>query len=332
MKPIYFPFTYVSDSVAQALAACFGQFIVYQPLSGKIPESMQPWVEKGVMEVRVPVDINQKELETVVKNYLSWAKFRFEGSSSKHSFQRAWKDAIPFFTSLSSSKVKADIKEQVYGKLTAQAPELVSAARIFLYFAQEFDRQNDEVARDLKYYRQREAELIRELKMEDDDATATFRKEEIQIPDDTADYKVSDRLEAWTRILLRDEDIPGIFITHISAVLEELLEKTPTAEKLLHFESIPTGTAMTGALASWRAKIISYLSGIVENNLNQISNGLNGLPDFPAAKSTTSLSVYLVPDQMPRDFFSRSARIELPDGIVRCCENRSKNMLIALIE
>jgi len=37
MKPIYFPFTYVADSVAQALAACFGEFIVYQPLTGNIP-------------------------------------------------------------------------------------------------------------------------------------------------------------------------------------------------------------------------------------------------------------------------------------------------------
>ena len=68
MKPIFFPFTYVSDSVAQALTACFGQFIVYQPLAGKIPEQMRPWVEKGILDIRVPVTEDQKELEAAVRN------------------------------------------------------------------------------------------------------------------------------------------------------------------------------------------------------------------------------------------------------------------------
>ena len=41
MKPIYFPYTYISDPAAEAVAACFGQFIVYRPLSDKLPLSMQ---------------------------------------------------------------------------------------------------------------------------------------------------------------------------------------------------------------------------------------------------------------------------------------------------
>jgi hypothetical protein len=331
MKPIYFPFTYVSDSVAQALAACFGKFTVYQPLPGKIPGPMQSWVDKGIMDVRVPVDKDQKELETIVKNYLSWANLHFEGSGSKPAFLRAWKDTIPFFSSSSSSRVIADIKEQAHGNLIAKAPDPVLSARIFLYFAQEFDRQNNEVALDLRHYLQKEEELIRELKMEDDDTTAAFRQEEIQMPDDTSDYMVSDRLQAWTRILLKDKDVSSIFITHIPAVLEELLEKTPTAEKLLYFESIPTGTATTDTPASWQTKIISYLSDIVENKLNGTSGWKNDRPEFPAAESTTSLSVYLVPDQMPRDFFSRCAGIEPPECNAHRCGNGSKNTLIGLI-
>jgi hypothetical protein len=314
------------------MAACFGQFIVYQPLSGKIPGPMRPWVEKGIMEVRVPVDKDQDELETVAKNYLSWANLHFKESGSKNSFLRAWRDAIPFFSASSSSQVKADIKEKAHGRLTAKAPEPVSAARIFLYFAQEFDRQNHEVAQDLKHYSRKEAELIRSLNMDDEVATVAFRKEETTIPDDPADYMVSDRLEAWTHILLRDKDASGIFITHIPALLEELLEKIPTAEKLVHFEAIPAGTAVTDTLDSWHTKIISYLSDVAENKLNPASDGLDERPEFGAAESTTSLSVYLVPDQKPRDFFSRWARIELPDGSTRSCGNRLKNTLIGLIQ
>ena len=59
MKPICFPSTYVSDSVAQALTACFGPFTVYQPLPGKIPEQMRSWIEKGILDIRTPITENR---------------------------------------------------------------------------------------------------------------------------------------------------------------------------------------------------------------------------------------------------------------------------------
>jgi hypothetical protein len=332
MKPICFPSTYVSDSVAQALSACFGQFFVYQPLAGKIPEQMRPWVEKGILDIRVPVTENQTELEAAVKNYLNWADLHFDGSGLKPPFLQTWMDTIPFFEASSSSQVVADIKEQVHGKSASRAPEPILAARLFLYLAQEFDRQNQEIARDLKRHRQQEAELIRQLKMEDDSLTAEFQKEAVQIPDDSADYMVLDRLEAWTRILLEDTDISGIFITHIQAVLQELLDKTATAEKLLSLESIPTCTAMTAELSPWRQKLVSDLAHMVEHKWSPTKDRPFDQPDFPAAVNTVSLSVYLVPDQAPRDFFSRCAQIHLPDRNASHPGGRLKNSLIGLIE
>jgi hypothetical protein len=226
----------------------------------------------------------------------------------------------------------ADIKAHVHGKPAAGAPESLLTARLFLYFAQEFDRQNQEVVRDLKRHRQQEAELIRQLKMEDDSLTAEFQKEEMQIPDDSADYMVLDRLKAWTRILLKDTDMSGIFITHIPAVLQEILEKTPTAEKILHFESIPTCTAMTAEPAPWRQKLVSDLAYIVEHKWAPTAGRLFNQPGFPAATNTVSLSVYLVPDQTPRDFFSRCAQIQPPDRDASCPGGKFKNTLIGLIE
>ena len=206
------------------------------------------------------------------------------------------------------------------------------AARLFLYFAQEFDRQNQEVARDLKRHRQQEAELIRQLKMEDDSLTAEFQKEAGQVPDDSGDYMVLDRLKAWTRILLKDTDISGIFITHIPAVLQELLDKTPTADKLLSLESIPTRSAMTAETTPWRQKLVSDLAHIVQHKWSPTKDRPFDQPDFPAATNTVSLSVYLAPDQMPRDFFSRCAQIHPPERKTSCPGGSFKNTLIGLIE
>lgn len=332
MKPLFFPCTYVSDSVAQALAACFGQFSVYQPLSGKMPELMRPWIEKGILDVRVPDAKDQKELEMVVKNYLSWANFHIEGSGLKSSLFQTWKDAIPFFTSSSPSQVMADIKKQVTVKSTTRRSTTVSAAKIFLYFAQEFDRQTHEVARDLKQYRQKEADLIRQLKMEDDALTTEFQIEEAQIPDDSAGYMVLDRLEAWVRILFRDIDLSGIFITHIPAVMQELLERTPTAEKLLHVQSIPTGSDLSAEHISWQKKMISDLSYFVKQNWPPSNGGLPDFPAFPATDNTVSLHLYLVPDQIPLEFFSRCTEVEPVGGIGHSSENQLKNTVVGLIE
>ena len=332
MKPICFPSTCIPEFVSQALTACFGQFVVYQPLAGKIPAQMRSWVEKGILEIRIPVTRDQIELESLMKNYLSWANLNFNGSGLKPPLLQTWKDAKPFLEASSSSQVVADIKAQLHGKPASKALDPLLAARLFLYFAQEFDRQNQEVARQLERHRQKEVELIRRLKMEDDYLTAMFPKEDIQKPDDSADYMVLDRLGAWTRILLKDSDVSGIFITHIPAVLQELLDQSPTAEKLLSFESIPTGTATTEKLTPWREQLVSALSHIVEHKWPPTSGRLPDQPSLSAAGKTVSLGVYLVPDKMPRDFFSHCAQIQPPERDVACAAGRFKNTLIGLIE
>ena len=332
MKPICFPSTCIPDFVSQALTACFGQFVVYQPVAGKIPVQMRPWVEKGVLDIRVPVTGDQNQLETLVKNYLSWADLNFDGSGLKPPLLQTWKDAIPFFKASSTSRLVADIKEQLHGKPVSNALDPLLAARLFLYFAQEFDRQNQEVALDLERHRQKEAELIRRLKMEDDSLAAGFQKADQQKPNDSADYMVLDRLRAWTRLLLKDTDISGIFISHNPTVLQELLDQTPTAEKLLFFESIPISMPMTEKLTPWREQLLSALSHIVENKWSPTTGRLPDQPSCAVSEKSVSLRIYLIPDQTPRDFFSHCTQIQPVDGDVCCAGGKFKNTLIGLIE
>ena len=332
MKPICFPFTYVSDSVVQALTTCFGNFIVYRPLAGEIPEQLRPWVEEGIIDIRVPVIEDQKDIEAVVKNYLSWADLHFDSSGLKLPFLKTWTDVVPFFSATSSSQVVADLKEQVRGKPASPAPEPLLAARLFLYFAQEFDRQNQEVARDLKRHQQQETELFQHLKMEDDDLIAEFQIEAEQPPDDSADYMAMDRLEAWTRLLLRDTDISGIFVTHSPDIYKDLFDKTPGAEKLFHFDSISTVASMTPELVAWQQKLVSGLAHIVEHKWSPTAVRLSDMPDLPAVVKTLSLRAFLAVDQNPRDFFSCCAQIEPSDSETHITDDRFHNTLIGLIE
>ena len=332
MKPIYFPFTYVGDEIAQALAACFQQTTVYQPLEDKLPADMVPWIQRGILDMRVPVSNSGEAIEAAAKNFVEWANLHQRGAGIKSIFCSLREYGVPFSEHSSPSQIAAELKALSQGRSSLTATDPIFLARVFLYLAQEFDRQNQEVARDLKRHRQQEAKLIRQLKMEDDSLTAEFQKEAVPAPDDSADSMVLDRLKAWTRILLKGTDISGVFITHIPAVLQELLDKTPTAEKLLSLESIPTRSAMTAETTPWRQKLVSDLAHIVEHKWSPNICRPFDHPGFPAAANTVSLNVYLVPDQTPRYFFSRCAQIHLPDEDASHPGGRLKNTLIGLIE
>ncbi|MBT8369354.1 MAG: hypothetical protein KJO34_00195 [Deltaproteobacteria bacterium] len=332
MKPTYFPFTYVSDPVAEALSACFGQFMVYRPLNEHPSEQMQRWINRGVVNVRVPVAGNENELIAAVKNYQAWADLHREGSRGKTAILRSGLNSVPFFNEFSTRKIVEDIKENITGSANPQIPDLVLTARIFLYFAQEFDRQHHELTDDLIHHQQQEAALIRQLKMEEDPVAAEFCNDPAQLPDPFSDYMIADRLAAWTRIFCRDPDVSGLFVTHSVAVLEHLLDRASTAARIMDFKSIPSGKPENAAIKSWQARLALNLVRYLEQN--QVDAGGESVEplDLPAADNTVSLSVYRVPDQTPYEFFARYADIDRPPADTPEHPSPFRNTLIALVQ
>jgi hypothetical protein len=332
MKPIYFPYTYISDPVAEAVAACFGQFIVYRPQSDKLPQTMQAWVDKSVIDIRVPVPDDETDLESRAGNYLDWANLHTEKSGIDTAFLKTLKASAPFLDHSLSSQIVADVKGRINDRPTEKTSDPVSAAKIFLYFAQEFDRQNQELDRELDEYKQKEQDLIRDLKMEEDSFATGFNKEYSQMPDATGDYLISGRLQAWTRIFLSDRAAGGLLVTHSRAVLEQLLGSTPTAEKVLHFEFLPLPEKVTDEIKVWQAQLMSYLTRVVENKWPDPSNEpVEGMV-FQAAEKTVALSMYIVPAQPPNRFFSHCAEINRPVADPAHQKVRLKNTLIGLVE
>ncbi|MEJ2167179.1 MAG: hypothetical protein P8X90_16750 [Desulfobacterales bacterium] len=327
MKPIYFPFTYIPDAAAEALAACFGQFIVYRPSKDKITAEMQGWVDRGVLEVRVPVTEHEKTLKTAVKNCLDWANLHLRDTAEKPVDLKARLGGLPFFDDFSSSKILADIKARIPGGSTPKTSDPTLTARIFLCLAQEFDRQNQEAALEIYRYHQKNARLIRQLKMEDDPLA-----DELQMPpspDLWADYKVSDRMQAWTRIFRRDADESGLFVTHSPAVMAYLLERSPTAFRVMHLESIPLDIGETTAGESWRENLALNLIRWTQDEQAPAAAVLEEGVEFSAAETGVSLDIYLVPHQIPAEFFACCAELKDPEPAVQT--GKFKNTLIALI-
>ena len=332
MKPIYFPFTYVPAAVAEALASCFGQFIVYRPSSENIPARMQSWVAREVLDVRVPVIEYEAELQTMVKNCQSWAASHSGSLRQKPTSLKTHQGAMPFFNELSSSKIVADIKQKILDRPAGSRPDPVFKARLFLALAQEFDRHHDELASGLKEHDQGVADLMGQLVIAADSPPGGRRQAAHQFADTFADYMISDRLKAWIRLVLRDPDCGGIFVTHSTAAMAHLLDKAGTAARVARIESIPLDTAQTDWGRSWQKSLAINLSRVVQDKLAEQRAETIGQPDFPAAEKTVALDLYRVPDQKPRDFFAGCAAL----GGMPTAETDRKdpisNTLLALIE
>ena len=332
MKPIYFPYTYVSDSVAQALEASFGKFVVYRPLDDDLSDRMQSWRDREVVEVRVPVSGNENELKSAIKNYLDWADIHTEHSGEKSPVLKTRLKSMSLSGELSSSKIVADIREKVHDQPVAEISDPVSAARIFLYFAQEFDRQNHELNDELIRYDHQQGELFRQLKMEDDPAAEEFKFAPKALSDSFTDYLISDRLEAWFRIFCQDPDPSAVFVTHNPAILAHLLDKAATATRVMHSGPIPLAKDKDGERNSRQERLALDLSRLVDKNQIDPNDEPMKKTDLLPAENAVSFSVYLAPDQTPHEFFAHCAGIDPPTADCDFENFNYNHTLIALIQ
>ncbi|MCP4624029.1 MAG: hypothetical protein GY850_10910 [bacterium] len=332
MKPIYFPFTYVSDPVAEAISTCFGQFVVYCPVREILPEQMQLWINRGVMDVRAPGPGNDEALKTAIKNFQIWADLHRQDSIEKTAYLKTRTNSVPSLGDFSSSEIVADIKGKTHDQLITKIPDPCLPARIFLYFAQKFDRQNQELTDGLNYYDQQEADLMRRLKMEDDPLSEELRNTPVRQPESLADYMISDRLAAWARIFCQEPEDSGIFVTHSPTVMDYLLDRTSTAARIFHLESIPPGSEQSIEKEARREKPAADLARLVGPKQTETSDDWIEQLTSAASDNNASLSIYRVPDQTPPEFFARYTAMSSPAAGRKGHKSKYDSTLIALIE
>jgi len=329
MKPIYFPFTFVQDAVAQALAACCGPVIVYQPLDGCLPEPMQPLVDRGLIDIRVPVTGDEHLLQKAVADYQSWARLQLRDSGS--AFLKAGWDRRPLFDTSAPSQIAAEIKARRGVKAQPGRNPALLAARMFLYFAQQFDSQKGGVDDVLQQCLRKEQSLMRQLQPQETGAAPADWSAASAHADDLDDYMLEARMEAWARLRLSDSQPASLFVTHRRSALEHVLEYAPQARKILEV----TGSAPPAApIAADALKVelrMQYLDRIARDP--GIAARQEELPDFwQDLPSGMGLSIYCLSGLSQGDLFARCSAAR--DRQVDAGNGRTKdqNTLVGILD
>ena len=332
MKPIYFPFTYVPQGVAQALAACFQGFIVYQPSGKKVPGEMQPWVDANLVEVRVPDQTDDQAIEKVVKDFRSFASLHNDSGNLKTAAFLGQHSAVPFFNETSTSRIVSDLKKGVSTDSAERGSDPLFWARVFLGFAQDFDRQGAELNRGLGVHARQSCALLKTLKGETEiDSGANPLGAESKV-DDPGEYMALARLQSWALLFQNDPVGSGLFVTSSKSVFNQLTAKLPAFEKILQSAGLPAVEIKDRTFNAWRDSFLKHLNRLAETHWSESNDTGIDLSFDSLGGTNVRFTLYLVPGQIPWDFFAqyleaRQLPEKQPDQ-----KAKFKNTLVGLVE
>jgi len=332
IKPVYFPYTYVPQWVAETLTACFKRFTVYQPSGRKLPSEMQPWIEANVMEVRVPVQTEDAALAKMTKEFRVFAGLHDDSGNLKTAVWGRQPGAIPYFGDSTVSRIVSDVK-----KISRPAADRVDfdpvfSAQVFLDFAQEFDRQCAELNRDLGVNKRQSRDLLKEISGEKENSLpATPLGAEIKM-EEPAEYMALDRFQAWLRLFMIDPVDSGIFVTSSPAIFNHLIENLTDSQMVMQAEAMPVNGAKDDAAISWRDSFLMQLKKLIENRQGAAARPFGDVPLPQHQRSNVRLTLHLVPGQGPTDIFGRIFEAQNSDILKSRRSAEAGNTLIGLID
>jgi hypothetical protein len=324
MKPIYFPFTYLPKPAAEALAMFFRRIVVYQPSNLKIPEKMKNGAESGFLDIRIPVTGDETKLDAILKDYINWTNIH---KGNNLSFFRPWIEKIPFWDGTSVSQIRAEIKNKQPMK-----PDPLFNARIFLHIAQEFDIQKMGISMGLQSVEMMQRDLLKKMKGEEEGSGEEKIGSGIPATFDFGSYMTAERFDAWARLFREDVESSGLFITTSPTAFEYLMEQAPESKMMLHLDSIPVKKNSTEKMECWKARLEQYLSMFEKDSWSGLTGDIIGPRADDPGDRTVSLTLYMVPETSPLDFFQRLIMRGLPPGGEKKTVKKFDHTMVGLVE
>lgn len=331
MLPVYFPFTYVSIPVADALAACFKRVVVYQPQQRSLAAEMQARVDSGRLSVRVNDCGDDTILAAAIKDYRAWADLQQGGRDDGLALLKARAGTTPFFSDVSSSQIIADIKQGLKPENREAVSDSFFAARLFLALAQDFDRQQQAIDIDIDQTEKSVRELMIQLKAEGDPGGAGRLQDAGGRIGHSMDYMLADRLTAWIHLYLSNIEDTALYVTHSAAMVDELLENVPDAREVFRSRIVPASPDQSDMPVQWQKTLITHLADVAAGSAAISPLKIENMPTASGAAAGTMLTIFMVPGQAPHDFWSRLVGKSFPLEHLAPPKTRFKNTLIGLL-
>ena len=290
---------------------------------------MQELSRDGILDIRIPVEVNGEFLDKILKDYRSWINTH---QGTETAFLTAMAKKIPFFDENASSQIRADLKKTGKQISPQEKPDPLFNTKLFLQIAQEFDLQKKGLGRNMMDIEAMEDDFMKNLKWEDDDDHARAVARKVLENDDPGHYMTTERINAWASLMLQDPQASGLFITTSRAVLEHLIDIVPEMEEVIRFDAIPMGVDEGEMPSNWQDDLMETLEKLATENWPVPIDDMASPPEVPGKEKSVSLTLYIVPNKTPYECFADCVESDVFQAESVKTDTRFKNTLISLIE
>ena len=328
MNPVYFPYTYIKEIIAEDLCACFKKVTVYQPSGQNIPEKTQKLAQKGLIDLRVPVSGDEPKLEYLIKEYKRWGEIH---QKSEMAFLAAKGESAPFFDDTMSSQIASQIKQFEDQKKSRQKPAPFFHARLFLCIAQEYDLQQDGISKELLSVSEMEKKLVEGLRGEDEDFYTKYAGKLIHVADETEHHMIKERLDAWVHLMAHDKELPGFFITNNKDAFDYLIEKAGDSQKVIELSHVPV-FPQSEVTHKLQEMLSERIEGLSRDDNYKINKKISKLPVAEKNGRKISLTIFRVINKSRHQLLTNILGQEGPGIMANDNHEINKGILIGLAE
>lgn len=338
MIPVYFPHTYIPQTIMAAVQTCFSPVAVYQPSRRGIPPVMHEWERKGMIELFAPPEGAGDKLALLLRDFRQWAALHGGQHRTGFDYFRSRMGKVPFFDETSVAQIRADIKDVETSGPSAAETRFFSA-RVFLSIAQEMDSETESLAMDLRRHDEIQKKLFSELTGK----AASASQPTGPVANGAGaqlDYMIEERLMAWWLLAngvadQADANLSGIFVTASRPAVDSLIDKGADAVKIFSTDDLPGAGNSSEAHNAWRRAFLDQLRLLVQaDQAVDTTTGIEWptIPEKDGAARPVTLTVFLIPEASPDVFFHKT--IGQAESVVtdQAPVARPNNTILALVE
>ena len=328
MTPLLFPYTLLTAEMVARAAGLLPSLTVYQPISGQLPDELQSWVDRGFLNISIPVPDDESTVASAAEEYQLWAQQYQPGKDLKSFGLGIGTSRPPFFDESAPSQILTELKGGD-ADTSDGAPRLFNA-RLFLCLAQNLDQHGQEVRRQLDRVDADTNALIDELKPANRLGSSTELGAPGASPEDASDFMLTERLTAWAKLFLADQVDDAFLVTTSLPIFADFINSSNDARLLMYVNS-----------GDWSGSVESSETSPQTSLLTEIDNaavepiGEKHQPDRQPPwrnDDIAELTIYLIPNKSLRSYLAKVAGVSYPEQIhPPPADNQPRNIVVGFL-
>jgi hypothetical protein len=347
LSPVYFPFTFMSPLLVEAISLCFDRLVVYQPAFAKPQQALQPWVDTGVLDLRSPFEsiIDKGPLEAALRDFRSWGLLHQHTDMTY--LKMAGNGVAPIDPEIArtASAIRGKVEEPPN---TSEENDL--SLQLFLHLAQEFDENSWELRDQLNRVNYQYHALQSAFRQDQNGKAHEPALKDLPArvaDDDLGSFMIEKRMAAWNNLFQNDPDDTGLLFTDSHSAFAYLLDEVQNKVEVLKFSFTYNPAESKGEpkdCPTWANQLQEVFNTVIttpwsrtlQEEIRQVGHEIEARIDdwqrstMKPDDRSISFRWYVVPDHVAHTMLNRRCDMESEHA-----ENKApkvKNTLVGMIE